>query len=59
MDIKGKDLGRISISITLPEECVEWLDKQVQSRVYHNRSHAVELAILKQMKEEGKKNEGK
>ena len=45
---------RKSISVTLPKECLEWLDKQIESRVYHNRSHALEVVILKAMKENGK-----
>lgn len=41
---------RVPISVTLPKECVEWLDKQVEARTYHNRSHAIEVLILKEMK---------
>jgi Arc/MetJ-type ribon-helix-helix transcriptional regulator len=41
---------RQAISITLPKEWVEWLDNQVESRIYHNRSHAIEVLILKEMK---------
>jgi len=40
-------------NVTLPTECAEWLDKQIQSRLYHNPSHAVECLILKAMKNEG------
>ena len=49
---------RIPISITLPKECVEWLDKKIESRVFHNRSHALEVVILRIMKakEERKEN---
>jgi len=38
------------ISITLPKYCVEWLDKQVETRTYATRSHAIELLIIKEMK---------
>jgi Arc/MetJ-type ribon-helix-helix transcriptional regulator len=41
--------------VTLPKECVEWLDKRVESRVYANRSHAIEVLILETMKNEKKK----
>lgn len=44
---------RQPISITLPKECIEWIDKQVESRKYHNRSHAIEVLILEKMR--GKK----
>jgi len=42
-------LPRERITVTLPKDCLEWLDEQVKSRVYHNRSHAVEVVILKAM----------
>jgi Arc/MetJ-type ribon-helix-helix transcriptional regulator len=41
--------------VTLPKECVEWLDKRVESRVYANRSHAIEVLILETMENEKKK----
>jgi metal-responsive CopG/Arc/MetJ family transcriptional regulator len=34
------------VCITLPEGLVEWLDKQVDSRTYADRSHAIEMAII-------------
>jgi Arc/MetJ-type ribon-helix-helix transcriptional regulator len=43
---------RVPISITLPKEAVEWLDRKVESRVYANRSHAVEVLILDAMRSE-------
>jgi len=46
------ELVRKPISVTLPSECVEWIDKQVEARIYHNRSHAIEVLILKEMKGE-------
>jgi len=52
-------MKRTSISITLPEKCIEWLNEQVDSRTCHNRSHAVEVAILKAMKVEGAEGNGK
>ena len=45
------EMARIPVSVTLPKDLVEWLDKQVEDRQYHNRSHAVEMAVLK-LKEE-------
>ena len=48
---------RISVSITLPKEVVEWLDHQVETRTYHNRSHAIEVIILEKMKEKRKGSE--
>ena len=43
---------RVPISVTLPKETVEWLDRKVESRVYANRSHAIEVLILEAMKRE-------
>lgn len=43
---------RDRVSITLPKECVKWIDKKVEARVYANRSHAIEVLILDKMKEE-------
>jgi Arc/MetJ-type ribon-helix-helix transcriptional regulator len=42
------------ISVTLPKECVEWLDSKVESRIYANRSHALEVLVLGAMKSEKK-----
>lgn len=45
-----RDLPRERISITLPKECVEWIEKKVESRTYANRSHAIEVLILEAIK---------
>jgi Arc/MetJ-type ribon-helix-helix transcriptional regulator len=52
--VEAKELVRMPISVTLPKECVEWLDKKVESRVYANRSHGLEVLILEAMKKEKK-----
>lgn len=43
---------RERLSITLPKECVEWLDKKVEDREYFSRSHGLELLILNEIKRE-------
>jgi len=43
------EMPRIRVSITLPQECLDWIDKQVDARIFHNRSHALEVLILKEM----------
>lgn len=45
---------RVPISVTLPKEVVEWLDKKVESRIYANRSHAIEVLVLDAIKREKK-----
>lgn len=52
--VEAKEMVRVPISVTLPKECVEWLDKKVESRVYANRSHGLELLVLEAMKKEKK-----
>jgi Arc/MetJ-type ribon-helix-helix transcriptional regulator len=52
--VEVKELVRVPISVTLPKECVDWLDRKVESRIYANRSHALEVLILEAMKTEKK-----
>lgn len=44
------EMPRQAISITLPKECVDWVDEKVKERTYASRSHAIEVLILKEMK---------
>jgi len=43
-----------SISVTVEKELVEWIDKQVETQQFRNRSHLVEVALMK-FKEQKKK----
>lgn len=52
--VEVKEVVRSPISITLPKECIEWIDRKVESRIYANRSHGIELLILEAMKSEKK-----
>jgi len=54
MESKVVEMVRERVSITLPKECIAWLDKKIDSRVYANRSHAIEVLILEAMKQEKK-----
>jgi Arc/MetJ-type ribon-helix-helix transcriptional regulator len=36
-----------SISVTVEKELVDWIDRQVETQRFRNRSHLVELALLK------------
>jgi Arc/MetJ-type ribon-helix-helix transcriptional regulator len=36
-----------SISVTIEEELVKWIDQQVKTQRFRNRSHLVELALMK------------
>lgn len=48
------EVVRVPISVTLPKECVNWLDEKVKRRICANRSHAIEVIILEAMKNEKK-----
>jgi Arc/MetJ-type ribon-helix-helix transcriptional regulator len=54
MESEVKIVIRERLSLTLPKECVQWLDKQVEARKYFSRSHAMEVLILEAMKSEKK-----
>jgi len=38
-------MTRIKISVTIPKNQVEWIDKLIAKKVFFNRSHAIELAV--------------
>ena len=57
MKSEAIEMVRERVSITLPKECIKWLDKQVESRRYHNRSHAIEILILEKMKKTSAKKD--
>ena len=38
------------VSLTLPDDCVEWVDRKVEARTYATRSHAIEVLIRNEMK---------
>ena len=50
------EVVRERVSITLPKECIEWIDGKVETRIYANRSHAIEVIILEAMREQGKRS---
>ena len=52
VQVEEKTMVRTPISVTLPKKCVDWLNEKVESRIYANRSHAIELLILKAMEQE-------
>lgn len=42
---------RERLSITLPKDVLEWIDKEVKEGVYYNSSHAIEACVRQKMKE--------
>ena len=45
-------MAKVRISVTLPKEIVEWIDRKVRERVYANRSHAIEVIVLEKIRRE-------
>lgn len=43
------------ISVTVDKHIVDWMDTQVQTQRFRNRSHAVEVALMRFMETEKKK----
>jgi len=35
------------ISVTVEQKIVEWIDRQVETQRFRNRSHAVEVALMR------------
>jgi Arc/MetJ-type ribon-helix-helix transcriptional regulator len=46
---------KLKISITVDEKIVQWIDGQVKTQRFRNRSHAVELALTRFIESEKKK----
>jgi len=42
--------GKIKTSVTLSEEIVKWIDKQITAKRFASRSHAIEYCINEIMK---------
>jgi Arc/MetJ-type ribon-helix-helix transcriptional regulator len=42
------------ISVTVDKKIVDWIDEQVKTQRFRNRSHAVELALMKFIQSEKK-----
>jgi Arc/MetJ-type ribon-helix-helix transcriptional regulator len=40
-------MPKVKISVTIEKTAVEWLDAQVKTDRFRNRSHAIEVAVKK------------
>jgi Arc/MetJ-type ribon-helix-helix transcriptional regulator len=45
---------KAKMSVTVEQNLVQWIDKQVQTQRFRNRSHAVEVALRKYVESEKK-----
>ena len=43
-----------SISVTVEKELVEWIDQKVKTQRFRNRSHLVEVALMRFREQEKK-----
>jgi Arc/MetJ-type ribon-helix-helix transcriptional regulator len=39
-------MSKIRIQVTIRDDIVKWMDKQIGTRKYASRSHAIEYAVL-------------
>ena len=46
--------ARKKVTVTLPEELIEWIQGKVVRRVFANFSHGVELCVLEGQRKYGK-----
>jgi Arc/MetJ-type ribon-helix-helix transcriptional regulator len=45
---------KAKMSVTVEKNLVQWIDKQVETQRFRNRSHAVEVALRKYVENEKK-----
>lgn len=49
-------MPKVRIQVTIRDDIVKWMDKQVETRKYASRSHSIEYAVLQLMQHENKRN---
>jgi Arc/MetJ-type ribon-helix-helix transcriptional regulator len=45
---------KAKMSVTVDRKIVDWIDEQVRTQRFRNRSHAVEVALMKYLQTEKK-----
>jgi len=53
--IRNMENMKAKISVTVDRKIVEWIDEQVKTQRFRNRSHAVELALMRFIESEKKR----
>jgi len=48
------EIMKAKMSVTVDKKLVEWIDRRVETQRFRNRSHAVELALMKFVESEEK-----
>jgi Arc/MetJ-type ribon-helix-helix transcriptional regulator len=55
--ISDTNMPKQRLQVTIREDIVHWIDKQVEKLRFASRSHALEYAMLQLMQEEKEKKE--
>jgi len=45
-----REITKDRITITIDKKLLEWIDKKIKEKIFANRSHAIEFAITKNLK---------
>ncbi|MCW4005459.1 MAG: ribbon-helix-helix domain-containing protein [Candidatus Bathyarchaeota archaeon] len=45
-------MGKIRLQVTIRDDIVRWMDKNVESRKFASRSHAIEYSVMQMIKQE-------
>jgi Arc/MetJ-type ribon-helix-helix transcriptional regulator len=53
-DDSKNDMPKVKATITVDKKLLDWIDKQVESFRFRNRSHAFEYALAKLIESEKK-----
>jgi Arc/MetJ-type ribon-helix-helix transcriptional regulator len=48
------EMAKVRLQVTVREDIVKWIDKQVETLRFASRSHAIEYALGELMKQEKK-----
>ena len=55
--ITNMEAMKAKISVTVEKKLVDWIDRQIETMRFRNRSHAVEYALVKFIESEQKRGE--
>jgi len=53
--IANMEVMKAKISVTVEKKLVDWIDRQIETMRFRNRSHAVEFALVKFIESEQNK----
>jgi Arc/MetJ-type ribon-helix-helix transcriptional regulator len=50
--VNMENMPKQKVTVTIEKRLLEWVDREIQSLRFHNRSHAFEYALAKLMEAE-------